>query len=701
MHSSYIHVVSKHDCAAFLLSIRWLRSLISRQNQLEKVLSHSRIQSHSVQSPAPVSRTTTALSGRNARGHITQSPLMKAYNLNFSDEQSRELGIEQGDDERVGIDIVSEQRRLELSYVDEAEEFEFDEQFQFEDSRIISVFCPTQELTTTNTNTVTNTVGNTVANKVMLTGSQIIYDTMMGHVAIFQTSNGMIASINLTSHIQFCESQLSFQEKLGLIHPSSHVRSLYNTSPNPNLNPNFQSSTGGSCGGGSNGSLELKIAQKQQYAHEESLTKLFQQAIQGLSRVPVSSSAVQLKIEKNKSQLDPSTTTANSTTAAADSDMNAYDVLLTAKTHFDKEVSLPLQEIAHRLKYRVESLHDLYSIQTKLLSGSTPVSSVGATSTSTTASMNNRTEDDDRKKLYQQGLTVQVDRLKREHENTLIRVGKIQEVYTEQIKRAELLLQAVSFLRGKVTPAEREHYQRLIRWSESATVLENKLESLSQLQARVMAQVVSSTTPTVIETVPSVDATATSTVESKIEPVESVDKAVNALTMQLSDDLILSTPSKPDIISSTTSTIPLSARNVSGSKPYIFTSPIITKSGFKSTIYSTPLTTQKQRSVTDSTADMKLTTPLSVIASKPSYVSAYGTPTTFLNQRRGITVGKVNSSEVKNSQCKSPVTPQLIGEGLSESELEQCIKMQGVQTEMLHASVAELKQLEAKLKLLM
>ena len=93
------------------------------------------------------------------------------------------------------------------------------------------------------------------------------------------------------------------------------------------------------------------------------------------------------------------------------------------------------------------------------------------------------------------------------------------------------------------------------------------------------------------------------------------------------------------------------------------------------------------------------TTPLSTATtSKPSYVSAYGTPTTFLNQRRGVTIN-VNESGSKSGQSSSSSPHPGGGGELSEVELEQCFKMQAAQTEMLHASVAELKQLEAKLKL--
>lgn len=631
-----MHVVSKDGCAAFLVSLRWLRALIDRQCQLEKSLSLSHGQENSggtavsERSLAPVSRTTTTLS-MHLRTQSTQSPLMKNYSLNFHDEaQQRSEGEVEED---VGLDIVSEQRRLETNnYREEAEDPI--EPFEFEESRIISMFCPAQE----------STPAGGVAEKVRLSGVQVLYDTMAGHLAVFQTSTGLIASVNLTSHVQFCESQISFQEKLGLV-DQSRASSLHTSSVDVS----------------STSSLELKIAQKQQFAHEESLTKLFQQAIQGLSRVPVSVSAVQLKVEKNSQ---------NSASNGAE------EALLTAKIHLEKEVSLPLQEIAQRLKYRVESLHDLYHIQTKLLSGD------GASVSGVGAALRSNTEDDDRKKAHQLGLTRQVERLKREHEQTLLRVEKIQETYTQQYKRAESLLQTVSFLRGKVTPGEREYYERLRRWSESATVLENKLESLTQLQARVLAQTAPQITTAVEPVVNSTSSTTgTAAVESSAT-VEPADKSVSALTTQLTDQLALNTPLRPGASSASTaqsaSAPPLSARAVSGSKPYIFTSPIVAKSGFKQTLYTTPLTQKHGGGAT----------PLSTHANKPTYVSAYGTPTTFLNQRRSA------QSETKGVLSPSPNSTG----GLSDRDLEQCFKIQAAQTEMLHASVAELKQLETKLQ---
>ena len=70
-------------------------------------------------------------------------------------------------------------------------------------THIIPTFCPSS-LTPTSTSTGGNDV---------LVGIAIHFDSIQGHIGCYMTSSGVAASINLSSHVQYCESQIDFQVK--------------------------------------------------------------------------------------------------------------------------------------------------------------------------------------------------------------------------------------------------------------------------------------------------------------------------------------------------------------------------------------------------------------------------------------------------------------------------------------------------------
>ena len=69
-------------------------------------------------------------------------------------------------------------------------------------THIIPTFCPSSSLTPTSTSTGGNDA---------LVGIAIHFDSIQGHIGCYMTSSGVAASINLSSHVQYCESQIDFQ----------------------------------------------------------------------------------------------------------------------------------------------------------------------------------------------------------------------------------------------------------------------------------------------------------------------------------------------------------------------------------------------------------------------------------------------------------------------------------------------------------
>ena len=74
-------------------------------------------------------------------------------------------------------------------------------------THIIPTFCPSS-LTPTSTSTGESDV---------LVGIAIHFDSIQGHIGCYMTSGGVAASINLSSHVQYCESQIDFQVSVMLI----------------------------------------------------------------------------------------------------------------------------------------------------------------------------------------------------------------------------------------------------------------------------------------------------------------------------------------------------------------------------------------------------------------------------------------------------------------------------------------------------
>jgi hypothetical protein len=143
----------------------------------------------------------------------------------------------------------------------------------YEPTQIIPIFCPY--------------LLNSSQNQEKIAGKAIIYDALLGHLALFHTSSGVMGAVNLTVHTNMCALQLHFDVRLRClcINQCTHG---YILTVFPHQDIRRRQSSHQHLGGDLNNiNIHQELLNSSQDKHEENVLRLMKAALEGLSIHPV------------------------------------------------------------------------------------------------------------------------------------------------------------------------------------------------------------------------------------------------------------------------------------------------------------------------------------------------------------------------------------------------------------------------------